>query len=119
MLKFSVNCAPVNNSFIAAVLTVLGYSINATIVIFDRVRENKNMNSRLGEFDLVNRSVKQTLRRSIYTSLTTFLAICAVYVCGVNSVKEFALPIMVGVISGMYSSIFLSGSMWYMIKKDK
>lgn len=120
MLAFyAVFRIPVNNSFIAAVLTVLGYSINATIVIFDRVRENKNMGERLSNEDLVDISVKQTLRRSVYTSLTTFLAIGAVYVCGVNSVKEFALPIMVGVISGMYSSIFLSGPMWYMIKKDK
>lgn len=116
MLSFyAIFRVPVNNAFIAALLTVVGYSINATIVIFDRIRENKGAIRYKTTEELVNLSVKQTLKRSIYTSLTTFLAIAAVYVFGVKSVKEFALPIMVGIISGTYSSVFLSGSFWYML----
>ena len=111
---------PVNNAFIAAILTVVGYSINATIVIFDRIRENKKLQTYEMAADLINDSVKQTLTRSFYTSITTFFAIGAVYVFGVESVKEFALPIMVGVVSGVYSSVFLSGAFWYsLLGKDK
>ena len=110
---------PVNNSFIAALLTVLGYSINATIVIFDRVRENKKLMGRSSTEEIINTSLYQTMRRSIYTSLTTLFAIGAVYVFGVQSVKEFALPMMVGIISGAYSSIFLSGSIWYTLTGKK
>ena len=116
MLSFyAIFRVPVNNAFIASLLTVFGYSINATIVIFDRIRENKGAIRYKTTEELVNLSIKQTLKRSIYTSLTTFLAIAAVYVFGVKSVKEFALPIMVGIISGTYSSVFLSGSFWYML----
>lgn len=116
MLSFyAIFRVPVNNAFIAALLTVVGYSINATIVIFDRIRENKGAIRYKTTEELVNLSIKQTLKRSIYTSLTTFIAIAAVYVFGVKSVKEFALPIMVGIISGTYSSVFLSGSFWYML----
>ena len=110
---------PVNNSFIAALLTVLGYSINATIVIFDRVRENKKLMGRSSTEEIINTSLYQTMRRSIYTSLTTLFAIGAVYVFGVQSVKEFALPMMVGIISGAYSSVFLSGSIWYTFTDKK
>ncbi len=110
---------PVNNSFIAALLTVLGYSINATIVIFDRVRENKKIMGRSSTEEIINKSLYQTMRRSIYTSLTTLFAIGAVYVFGVQSVKEFALPMMVGIISGAYSSVFLSGSIWYTLTGKK
>ena len=110
---------PVNNSFIAALLTVLGYSINATIVIFDRVRENKKLMGRSSTEEIINTSLYQTMRRSIYTSLTTLFAIGAVYVFGVQSVKEFALPMMVGIISGAYSSVFLSGSIWYTLTGKK
>ena len=116
MLSFyAIFRVPVNNAFIAALLTVVGYSINATIVIFDRIRENKGAIRYKTTEELVNLSIKQTLKRSIYTSLTTFHSIAAVYVFGVKSVKEFALPIMVGIISGTYSSVFLSGSFWYML----
>ncbi len=120
MLAFyAVFRIPVNNSFIAALLTVLGYSINATIVIFDRVRENKKLMSRSNTEEIINTSLYQTMRRSIYTSLTTLFAIGAVYVFGVQSVKEFALPMMVGIISGAYSSVFLSGSIWYTLNGKK
>jgi preprotein translocase SecF subunit len=114
MLAFyAVFRIPVNNSFIAALLTVLGYSINATIVVFDRVRENKGTARRMETSEIINHSVKQTLRRSIYTSLTTLFAIGAVYVFGVKSIREFALPMMVGIISGAYSSVLLAGSFWF------
>ena len=120
MLAFyAVFRIPVNNSFIAALLTVLGYSINATIVIFDRIRENRKLMSRFNTEEIINVSLYQTMRRSVYTSLTTLFAIGAVYVFGLPSVKEFALPMMVGIISGAYSSIFLSGSIWYMLEGKK
>ena len=110
---------PLNNSFIAAILTVLGYSINASIVIFDRLRENKR---RLGSRDsenVMNISIKQSMRRSLYTSLTTFFTILALYIFGVQSVKEFSLPIVVGIICGTYSSVFLAGSLWYIFDSFK
>lgn len=110
---------PLNNSFIAAILTVLGYSINASIVIFDRVRENKRKTSRIDDEQLINTSVNQSLRRSIFTSLTTFFTIASLYIFGVQSVKEFALPIVVGIICGTYSSVFLAGSVWYILSNFK
>ena len=108
---------PVNTAFIAAILTVVGYSINATIVIFDRVRENRKLLEDKEAEEIVDISVWQTMRRSVYTSLTTLFTIGSLYVLGVQSVKEFALPIMVGIISGVYSSIFISGSLWEMLFK--
>lgn len=116
---YAVLRLPLNNSFIAAILTVLGYSINATIIIFDRLRENKARNSKADNQELVDNSVKQTLKRSLFTSLTTLFTIGALYVFGVQSVKEFALPIIVGIICGTYSSICISGSMWYSLSKIK
>lgn len=104
---------PVNNSFIAAILTILGYSINSTIVVFDRIRENKKFFKKNEFIDLINTSITKTLARSINTSLTTLLTIVCVYVLGVSSVKEFALPIIIGIICGTYSSVFLAGSVWY------
>lgn len=106
---------PVDTAFIAAVLTVVGYSINATIVIFDRIRENKTLLPDAAVEERIDISVWQTMRRSVYTSLTTFFTIGALYVFGVQSVREFALPIMVGIISGLYSSVFLSSSIWYFL----
>jgi protein-export membrane protein, secD/secF family len=106
---------PLNNNFIAAILTVLGYSINATIVIFDRVRENTRSVGRKNYEGLVNLSVKQTLSRSIFTSLTTFITVAALYVFGVDSIRQFALPIAVGIICGTYSSICIAGNVWYIL----
>lgn len=106
---------PLNNNFIAAILTVLGYSINATIVIFDRVRENKKSLGRNNFEPLINLSVKQTLTRSLFTSLTTFFTVASLYIFGVDSIKQFALPISVGVICGTYSSIFIAGNIWYIL----
>ncbi len=108
----------VGNTFIACMLTIVGYSINATIVVFDRVRENLR-GTRADELaDVVNKSVTQTLSRSIFTSLTTFIMVAAIYVLGVTSIKEFALPLMVGIICGTYSSVCVAGALWYVFKKN-
>lgn len=106
---------PLNYSFIAVVLTILGYSINATIIVFDRMRENKRLNSRQSYEELIDKSINQTLRRSIFTSLTTLLTITCVYILGVPSIKTFSLPIIIGIVAGTYSSVFLAGSFWYIL----
>lgn len=110
---------PINTSFIAAVLTIVGYSINNTIVVFDRIRENKKVYKRNDFENLINNSVKQTLTRSINTSLTTLFTITAIYILGVASIKEFAMPIIIGIIAGTYSSIFISTSLWYIFNVNK
>ena len=107
----------VGNTFIACMLTIVGYSINATIVIFDRIRENlRDKKDREELQDLVNRSISQTLSRSIFTSLTTFFMVAALEVFGVSSIREFALPLIAGIICGTYSSICLTGAMWYVFR---
>lgn len=106
---------PINKAFIAVILTVLGYSINSTIVIFDRIRENGHKYRKYQTAEKINKSVSQTLARSINTSLTTLFTIGAIYILGVQSIKDFSLPMIVGIISGAYSSIFISGSVWYML----
>ena len=109
----------VGNTFIACMLTILGYSINATIVIFDRIRENLKTNKVKNDKELetlVNASITQTLTRSIYTSLTTFISIFMLFLLGVSSIREFALPLMVGIVCGGYSSVCLTGAMWYVMK---
>lgn len=116
---YAVFRIPINNSFIAAILTIIGYSINNTIVIFDRIRENKNTYKRNDFENLTNNSTKQTLGRSINTSLTTLFTISSIYFVGVASVREFAMPIMVGIIAGTYSSIFISTSIWYVFNTKK
>ena len=109
----------VGSTFIACMLTIVGYSINATIVIFDRVRENLRQRSRQQTLEeVVNESITDTLSRSIFTSLTTFFMVFALFIFGVSSVKEFALPIMIGIICGAYSSICLAGSIWYVMRKE-
>ncbi|EFU75907.1 protein translocase subunit SecDF [Lachnoanaerobaculum saburreum] len=112
----------VGSTFIACILTILGYSINATIVIFDRIRENKAILSKsTAKEELINKSVTETLTRSIYSSLTTFITIFILFLMGVPSIREFALPIMVGIVAGTYSSVFLSSVFWYLLsnKFDK
>lgn len=116
---YAVLRIPLSNSFIAAILTVLGYSINASIVIFDRIRENKHAHRKMSAEELVDTSVNQCMKRSIYTSLTTLFTIGSLYILGVQSVKEFALPIVVGIIAGTWSSVFISGSVWYELSKIK
>ena len=103
----------VGSTFIACILTIVGYSINATIVIFDRIRENKALLSKATKEEIINTSVTETLTRSIYSSLTTFIMIFVLFIMGVSSIREFALPIMVGIVAGTYSSVFLSSIFWY------
>ena len=107
----------VGNTFIACMLTIVGYSINATIVIFDRIREELKMKSREQSLkDLVNHCIMQTLTRSIYTNLTTFIMVVVLYILGVSSIKEFAAPLMVGIACGTYTSICITGALWYVMK---
>lgn len=107
----------VGNTFIACMLTIVGYSINATIVIFDRIREELKTKKRGESLDeLVNRCITRTLTRSIYTSLTTFVMVAVLFVMGVSSIKEFALPLMVGIVCGAYSSVCITGALWYIMK---
>ena len=115
---YAVARASVGNTFIACMLTIVGYSINATIVIFDRVRENMNVSSRNEDLkDVVNKSITQTLSRSIFTSLTTFVMVAALYILGVTSIRDFALPLMVGIVCGAYSSVCITGGLWYVLRK--
>ena len=114
---YAVARVSVGSTFIACLLTIVGYSINATIVIFDRIRENIAAAARITDLkELVNRSISQTLSRSIFTSLTTFIMVAALYVFGVTSIREFALPLMVGIVCGTYSSVCLTGAMWYLLR---
>ena len=107
----------VSNTFVACMLTIVGYSINATIVIFDRVRENMAvMSSKDSLENVVNTSITQTMSRSVFTSLTTFIMVAVLYILGVTSIREFALPLMVGIVCGGYSSVCLAGSLWYLFK---
>ncbi len=110
---------PVNASFIAAILTIIGYSINATIVIFDRVRENRKYLKKEGFSEVCEKSILQTLRRSINSSGTTFVTLVVLYVLGSESIRGFALPLMVGVIVGTYSSIFIAAPTWNMLRGNK
>lgn len=112
---YAIFRVPMDSAFIAAVLTVLGYSINSSVVIFDRIRENKKTLGRTNYAELVNHSVNQTMRRSIFTSATVFFTVICLYIFGVQSVREFALPIAVGVVAGAYSSIFISANCWYIL----
>ena len=103
-------------------LTLVGYYINATIVIFDSIRENMKIMKGKDYKEIVNASITQTLTRSIYTSFTTFVMIAVLFIMGVSSIREFALPLMVGVLCGGYSSVCITGPLWYVMKtkiKDK
>lgn len=114
---YAVARVSVGNSFIACMLTIVGYSINATIVIFDRIRENMKLklkNESIAE--VVNKSITQTLTRSIYTSFTTFVMVAVLFILGVASIREFALPLMVGILCGAYSSVCITGALWYIMK---
>lgn len=111
LLKWSVG-----STFIACMLTIVGYSINATIVIFDRIRENMGIyGNRISKEELVNLSVTETLTRSVNSSLTTFIMVLVLYIVGVSSIREFALPLMAGIVVGTYSSVCLAGAMWYVL----
>lgn len=117
---YAVARISVGNTFIACMLTIVGYSINATIVIFDRIRENMGgFRNRKNLDEIVNKSITQTLSRSIYTSFTTFVMVLVLWILGVASVKEFAAPLMVGIIAGGFSSICISSIVWYIMKGGK
>ena len=123
MLSFMVilrSFVQMNSSFIAAMLTIVGYSINNTIIIFDRIRENaRKMPSSTPRVDVVNRSIKECLGRTINTTLTTLVTIVCLYIFGVSSIREFALPIIVGIISGVYSANMINGYVWAFLDEKK
>jgi preprotein translocase subunit SecF len=116
MAVYIIFSIPLNSPFVAAMLTVLGYSINDTIVVFDRIRENKKSMKKYDYEQLATDSINQTIKRSVYTSLTTLIMITALYILGVPQIREFALPLIAGIISGTYSSIFIASPIWVMIK---
>ena len=114
---YAVARVSVGNTFIACMLTIVGYSINATIVIFDRIREELRVQKKNESLEvLVNRSITETLTRSIYTNLTTFIMVAVLFILGVSSIREFAGPLMVGVAGGTYSSICVTGALWYVLR---
>ena len=114
---YAIARVSVGNTFIACMLTIVGYSINATIVIFDRIREELHYQTRKTDLaEVVNKSVTQTLTRSIYTSLTTFVMVAILFIMGVSSIREFAAPLMVGVVCGAYSSVCITGALWYVMR---
>lgn len=108
---------PLNQNFIAAALTILGYSINASIIVFDRVRENMRTARKESFEDVVERSIWQTMGRTINTTLTTLFTVGMIFILGVSSLRDFTLPLLVGIISGAYSSIFLAGSLWSFFRR--
>jgi len=114
---------PVNESFIAAVLTILGYSVNDTIIIYDRIRENSSKMRKLPLEDLANISLTQTMNRTIFTTVTTMIAVVTVYVFAsiynIQSIKEFSFPLIIGLISGTYSTLFIATPLWMMWRKKQ
>lgn len=114
---YALSRISVGNTFIACMLTIVGYSINGTIVIFDRIRENMKVMTKGDELkDLVNNSITETLTRSINTTFTTFITVFMIFLLGVTSIREFTLPLIVGILAGAYSSVFLTGAMWLFMK---
>jgi preprotein translocase subunit SecF len=120
---YTVFQIPFNDSFIAAVLTILGYSLNDTIVVYDRIRENSRLYRKIDTEELVNRSVVQTMSRSINTCVTTVIAILCVYILAsvynIESLKLFSFPLIIGLISGTYSTIFVASPLYMIYKKAK
>ena len=122
MISFMVilrSVIQMNSSFIAAMLTIVGYSINNTIVIFDRIRENARKAPSVAREDVVNQSIRECLGRTINTTLTTLITIVSLYVLGVDSIKEFALPIIIGILSGVYSANMINGYVWAALEEAK
>ncbi|MDO4837708.1 MAG: protein translocase subunit SecF [Clostridia bacterium] len=113
------NVIQMNSSYIAAMLTIVGYSINNTIVIFDRIRENVRKMPSAPKVDVVNKSVRECLGRTINTTLTTLITIVTLYILGVDSIKEFALPIIIGIVSGVYSANMINGYVWAFLEEKK
>ncbi len=113
---YAVFNIPLDSSFVAAILTIVGYSINDTIVVFDRIRENLKLMKKDKYDNIINTSIMQTLSRTINTSFTTLIAIVTLYIFGVDAIKDFAFPLIVGIIVGTYSSIFIASPIWYLLK---
>lgn len=117
-MVYAVFRVTVDNSFIACMLTIVGYSINATIVIFDRIRENLKVRTKKQTVeDVINLSISETLTRSINTSITTLISVLMIVILGVDSIREFAVPLMVGIICGAYSSVCIAGTLWLFLSK--
>lgn len=116
---YSIFKLQIDGTFIAAILTIIGYSINDTIIIFDRIRENLKIAKTRDYEELVNTSVKQTLRRTLGTSFTTLITILLIYILGVDAIRIFALPLIIGVIIGTYSSLFIATPLWYIFRTRK
>lgn len=118
---YSLLRIPINSSFVAAVLTILGYSINDTIIIYDRIRENQNILKKMTTEELVNKSILQTLTRSINTVVAVLVCVVSLYVFGfihgMQSIKDFTLPLIIGLVSGAYSSIFIASPLWVLWKE--
>lgn len=112
---YAVFSFPMNSSLIAAVLTIVGYSINATIIIFDRIREEIKLQPKASKETVINAAVNETIRRSIFTTITTLAAVFTLYYIGVDAVKVLALPLIIGMISGFWSSVFLAPNFWYIL----
>lgn len=110
----------IDSSFIAAILTITGYSINDTIIIFDRIRENTSKGRIKSYEDLVNKSISQTIRRTLFTSITTLVTLVLIYILGVESIKTFALPLLIGIVVGTLSSVLIASPIWYLLTiRDK
>ncbi len=119
---YLISYKPLNTTFIAAMLTVVGYSINNTIVVFDRIRENmRGFNAKRGQTvaEVVDRSIKESMGRTINTTVTTLVTILLLYFLGVNSIKDFAFPLIIGVIAGAYTSIFIASPFWASWKQSE
>ena len=116
---YSLFSISVDSNLIAAFLTILGYSINGTIIVFDRIRENKSKYTSKSFKEIANLSINQTFRRSVNTTITTLLTIVMIYILGVESIKNFAFPLIIGILAGFYSSTCLASSIWSMLYKDK
>ncbi|MCG0275885.1 MAG: protein translocase subunit SecF [Thermosediminibacteraceae bacterium] len=113
---YSIFYIPVDSTFVAAILTIVGYSINDTIVIFDRIRENLKIMTKASFDDIANTSISQTLARTVNTSLTTLLSIIALYFLGGETIKDFTLALIVGMVSGVYSTVFIATPIWSMLR---
>lgn len=117
---YTVTNIPLNTTFIAAMLTVVGYSINNTIVIFDRIRENmRGRKKNVTIFDIVNRSISETMGRTLNSTITTLITIVLIYILGVSTIKEFALPLIIGILAGAYTSIFVASTFWASWKESE
>lgn len=117
---YAITNIALNTTFIAAMLTVVGYSINNTIVIFDRIRENmKGRKKDKTVTDIVNNSVRDTMGRTINSTITTLITILLIYILGVNAIKEFALPLIVGIVAGAYTSMFIASAFWAVWKESE